>query len=1091
MTKWKTIRLAVGLILASMAAMGQATEGSILGSVLDTSGGAVQGAAVEITNVDTGQKRATVATESGEYVITNVPPGRYTVEAEMRGFKKSVHPAVEVTVKARVRVNLQMTVGEVSQSVEVNSTVGELRTDSAEVSTLVSRNQLGSLPVLNRHILALQVLTPGTFRRWPGAGGDRIGDFSGGESMQVAGLSSGQNNFILDGISNNVELTGGMNAVPAMDAVQEFSIQTNAFSAEFGRAAGAVVNVAMRSGTNDLHGFGYDYLQNNIFNARPYDFSGTNPPITALRKNLFGGGLGGPIKRNRVFLFGNYEGLRQPQGVLEYDTVPTALERNGDFSQSGWTVYDPATLHKDSKGNLVRDPFQGNIIPASRISPLMKTLVSIYPLPNYKDRNPAVLNNFLAQTQNQDAKDAMNLKGDAVLRANDTFTARFGKQWYAKDRSGFMPDNWIGARGTLNGTNAGVTETHVFNPSMVNEVRVGWNYINDGNHPLNNTIIDALESVPGGVITPGYPTVSMRNITSTKAVRPLTTLPTPYIVWQNSLEYMDNLSIYKGKHAIKVGAVYNYNRNDVGSSGATGGIKFSIDGYQTVQTIGGKRPSNQTGTADALLGYASSLTTYYYLDKTRMRDRRFAAFIQDDWRISRKLSLNLGLRYEYSPNWWMKDDRVTNFDLKTGQILVPESGKNYVQSIFGVAGGVLPAGYSYVPLDQVRPKNTGVDFSPRIGFAYLLTNRIVLRGNYGIFMTPPQALSMNNTNGAPFSFQVQLTGDTASPVIIGKGFPASGVYGTLGTNAIPPTQYQLEYRTPYVQKFGMNVQWMPFSKATLEAGYEGNHALRLDDGWRLNYPTPAPGSIDARRPYPQWGEGFGTFFRGFSHYNSLQISWKQQMWHGLSIQSAFTLQHGYGALNSDDPYNFSYGYGNLASNFGQQWNTAVIYDVPVPASWGRALRMAAGGWQTSFITQLRGGLPFTVMSSQTMNDDINSSRANFVVSNGPAALPGDQRSLNRWFNTSAFATPADYTWGNSGLNILQGPGFAQTDLAVQKSLRFFGERLSTTFRAEAMNLFNHVNLGNPASTLGSSNFGTIRSLGGDPRMMQMVLRMSF
>jgi TonB-dependent Receptor Plug Domain len=257
---------------------------------------------------------------------------------------------VELTVKARVRVDLRLEVGEVTQTVEVAGAAAMLKTDSPEVSTLITQEQLQSLPAENRHFLALSVLTPGAYRTY---GHNRIADFSGGESVGFGGLNTGQNNFILDGVSNNVELTGGFNAVPAMDAIQELSIQTDSYSAEFGRSAGAIVNVAMKSGANQFHGFGYDYIQNDIFNARPYDFTGTHPGITPLRKNLFGGGIGGPIKKNKFFFFANYEGLRMPATVIELDTTPTALEKKGDFSQSGWTVYDPATTNAAGKPHAV------------------------------------------------------------------------------------------------------------------------------------------------------------------------------------------------------------------------------------------------------------------------------------------------------------------------------------------------------------------------------------------------------------------------------------------------------------------------------------------------------------------------------------------------------------------------------------------------------------------------------------------------------------------------------------------------------------------------------------------------------------------
>jgi hypothetical protein len=349
---------------------------------------------------------------------------------------------------------------------------------------------------------------------------------------------------------------------------------------------------------------------------------------------------------------------------------------------------------------------------------------------------------------------------------------------------------------------------------------------------------------------------------------------------------------------------------------------------------------------------------------------------------------------------------------------------------------------------------------------------------------------MNNTNGAPFSFQVQLTGDTATPIVIANGFPNSGLYATLNSNAIAPTQYQNRFKTPVVEKYGMNVQWMPLKKTVIEAGYEGNHAYRMDEGWRVNFPTPAPGDINARRPYPQWGEGFGVFFRGYSHFNALEITVRQQPVHGLTIYSAFTAEHSYGAPSSADPYNFSFGYGMLSNDYGRQWATSAIYDLPTPKSVPRAARQLIGGWQASTIVQLRGGLPFSIASSQTMNDNINASRANLVLDNGPAALPGGQRNINRWFNTAAFTVPANYTYGNSGLNILRGPGFAEIDFALQKSLAI-RERYTVTFRAEAENLLNRVNLGNPSSTLGAAAFGAIRGLGGDPRYMQMVLRFAF
>ena len=1066
--------------------MAQATEGSILGSVFDQAGAVLVGANVTVTNLQTNFPRTTVTNSAGEYVVSNLPLGFYSVTAEMEGFKKSIEPSVEMTLKARIRVDLHLNTGSVVQSIDVSSSAPLLKTDTIEVSTLVTREELDALPSLDRNFLSLQVLTPGTLRYWPGAGGDRVGDFSGGESMQVNGVNSGQNNFILDGISNNVVLTGGMNSVPPIDAIQEVAIQTNGYSAEFGRAGGGIVNVALRSGTNNLHGFAYDYIQNDLFNARPYDFTGTNPAKQALRRNLFGAGGGGPIKKDKIFVFFNYEGLRQPQSVIDYDTVPTALERNGDFSQSGWTVYDPTTT--DAAGN--RTAFQGNVIQPGRINPLMSKLIGLFPLPNYKDPNPTILDNYLAIEKNVDSRDTYNVKGDINLRSTDTMTLRYSKQLSRQDRSGFMPGNWIGGRGLLNGNNVGITETHVLTPNMVNEVRAGWNYINDGNSPLNTTSIAELNSIPAAVVQIGYPTVSLDNISSTKAIRPLTTLPNPYIVWQNSLQYMDNLSWHKGKHAFKFGVDFTDQRNSVGGGAPPGGVKFSVDGYATVASVTSKRPENLTGTAEGLLGYVNTLTTYQYGDKTRLYQKAWSAFATDEWRLTQKLSLSLGLRYEYSPNWTTGSDLTTNFDLNTGKILVPETGKNYIQHVIGLPGAVLPSTYQYVSPSAVYGHNDSVDFAPRVGFAYSLNPKLVLRANYGIFYAPATALGLNNNTGAPFSFQVQVIGSTATPIDITKGFPAGGTYSTLASNGIAPVQYQNHYNTPIVEKFGMNLQASSFRKTAIEFGYEGNHAHGLDESWQLNFPTPGPGDINARRPYPLLAEGTATSFVGESFFNAFEATLRQQTVHGFSVQSSLTVEHSYGQNGITNPYNYSYSYGWLASDYGSQWVTSVIYNVPTPIGLPFLVRQTIGGWQASGIVQLRGGLPFSVASSQIMNDDLNASRANISPANRSASLPPGQRSINNWFDADAFTTPANYTYGNSGINILRGPGFSEVEFALQKSFTFY-DRYKATFRSEAENLLNHVNLGNPASTLGVSGFNTIRSLGGDPRYMQMVLRFAF
>src|SRR5262245_46955154 len=357
------------ILLAPVRAHGQATEGAVLGAVQDTSGAAISGATVSVSNEGTGATRQTTTGQLGEYVVTSLPLGVYTVSVEAPGFKKAVRTHIGITVKARIRMNLALEVGELNQSVEVTSQAPLMKTDTPELGGVVTREHLQEIPVFARNYLALSALVPGTTR---GPKADRRRDFAG-EAVTVAGLSSEANNFIIDGISNNNEFNGGMGVAPAIDGLQEFAIQTSQYSAEFGRAGGGVINLAIKSGTNEFHGFGYDYLRNNKLDARPYDFTGTNPASAPIRRNQFGAGLGGPIRRNKIFLFGSYEGVRFPNNAITSNVVPTAAQRRGDFSSTPAIVYaDPATTRTDpaNASRLIRTPFPGNIIPSTRQSPI-------------------------------------------------------------------------------------------------------------------------------------------------------------------------------------------------------------------------------------------------------------------------------------------------------------------------------------------------------------------------------------------------------------------------------------------------------------------------------------------------------------------------------------------------------------------------------------------------------------------------------------------------------------------------------------------------------------------------------------------------
>lgn len=1077
------------LLLINVAPIrGQATEGSILGTVTDPSGATVANGNITVASVETGNARKAVTNDAGEYVVTNLPLGHYTVSAQASGFKRVVQPPVEITVKARVRVDFSLQVGDTSQSVEVTGATPLIRTDSAEVGGVVSRQVLQEIPVFGRNFMSLASLVPGTTS---GALSSRQRDFSG-SAITIGGAAAEANNFIIDGISNNMEFSGAMGVTPAIDAIQEFAVQTSQYSAEFGRSGGGVVNVAIRSGSNEYHGFAYDYLRNSVLDARPYDFTGTNPPIQPLRRNQFGAGMGMPIIKNRLFLFGNYEGTRFPNSTNEFDIVPTPLEKTGDFSKSGFTVADPFSL----AANGTRNPFPGNIIPSSRFDPTGVALLKAYPDPNYTDPNPTVRNNYYATDVNKDTLDSFNIKTDANLSAADRMTGRISQQRGSRLRSSWMPNQVLGGNGKLDATNVGLTYTHIFSPSVVNEARAGYNYLNFGNSMLNQDEVIDPAQIPGYNVLSfarGYPSLSIRNYTSAAAVRPIASVPNPFFLVENTWQYMDNLSINKGSHAIKLGVEYGR----VGANrfqGRNGGGSVSYNGSYTTPVIGAVLEAARNGVPDMLLGTASAFSTQYAFDAVRIHSVRTSAFIQDDWRVTPKLTLNLGLRWDYFGPYHEEQDRFANFDPTTGIRLVPESARSVVQNTLGSPGGALPDGWQYVPLDRVIPQPNYRNFSPRFGFAYSGLNKIVLRGGYGIFYGVTVSNNFNNsgTEGNPFFFDYSLPAEISKPIIVSQGFPVGGALAPLATNTFSAYYGPLNRHDPYTEKWNFNIQMNPFQKTAIEIGYSGQNARAFSTLVPGNTPSPGPGDIQARRPYPNVGFFWQYVPVNDSNFHALEISFRQQDFHGLVIQSAFTFSKALGYdqgtdATLNDPYNLRYDYGPLTYDVRKRWVTAVAYNIPTP-TWNRFTKVVLGNWNTSGLLTLQGGFPFTVgVSGPTLNNGAGTNRANELRDPN---LPTDQRNQNQWFDTSAFSTPPNYVWGAQGNNTLRGPGLAQLDFAIEKRIPV-RESMRFTFRMESQNFLNRVQLGQPAATLNGANFGVIRSLQGVPRNIQFVGRFEF
>ncbi len=1087
----RTIVLAGALLLIvalspTECVFGQATEGTIFGLLRDPSGAVVTTATVNVENVDTGVVRTTHPNETGEYVVSNLPLGSYRVSVEAAGFKRSLQPPVTLTVKARIRVDMTLEVGEATQSVEVSAAAALIKTDTPEVGGLVTREELNEVPVFDRNFMTLAGLVPGTTE---GPASARQRDFSG-SAITVGGAAAEANNFIVDGVSNNMEFSGAMGVTPPIDAIQEFAIQTSQYSAEFGRSGGGVVNVAIRSGTNQYHGFLYDYLRNDKLDAKSYDFTNTRPAKQPLRRNQFGGGIGMPVLKNRLFFFGNYEGLRSRSTTNTISSAPTAEEKRGDFSKSGFVVADPNLVT-----GTTRTPFPGDIIPANRLDPSGVALLALLPTPNYND--PTIPHAYYSNDRNLDNSNSFNLKMDANFSTKNVLTGRTSQQYVNRRRSSWVPDDVLGGKATLNATNSGLTFTRLISSRMVNEARMGYNYLRFGNEMLyTNQVLDPA-TIPGlNVLSfaTGYPTVTIRNYTGPATIRPIASVPNPFFLVEHSWQYMDNLSFTLNRHAIKAGAEYGRVASNR-FQGRNGGANLSFTGTYTTPNIGAALEAARNGIPDVLLGLTTSFTTQYAFDAVRIRSSRVSGFVQDDWRVRKNLTLNLGLRWDYFGPYTEEQDRVANFDPASAVRVVPESARRVVQNVLGVPNGNLPAGWRYGSPDDVYPHKNLANFAPRFGFAWSPSSRFVLRGGIGLFYASTTANDFNNagTEGNPFFFDYTLTGDNVNPIVVRNGFPGTGAANVLAQPTFAAYYGPRDRHDPYTEKWSFNIQALPLRKTAIEIGYTGQNGKAFPALLPGNQPLPGPGTIQTRRPYPNIGPYTQYLPINDSHYEALEITVRQREFHGLSVHAAFTYSKALGLSNGtgtslNDSYNAHYDWGTLGYDLPRKLVASFVYKLPVLTNWNRPLRGVFGGWMLSGLTNFRDGYPFTVgVSGPTLNNGAGTNRANLLRDPN---LPSDQRSRDKWFDTAAFSAPPNYVWGNQGKNMLRGPALFQMDAGVQK--RFpISESKRFVVRADSQNIFNRVQLGTPIATFGASGFGSIRSLAGGPRNVQLALRFEY
>ena len=1185
--------LALMVILAGMS-FAQKDAGTIAGTVKDASGAVVAHAKVTVTDVDRGTQFSTTTNTSGEYVASPLHVGRYRVEVEQAGFKKAESTEVELSVQQRAVLDFTLQIGGGTEHVEVTATGPQLERETSELGQVVERQQVANLPLNGRNFAQLALLTAGTAPSEPGARDE------GGYGFSANGARSLQNNFLLDGVDNNSNLPDLLNETnfviqPSVEALQEFKVQTNSYSAEFGRGNGAIINAVIKSGTNKFHGSAWEFLRNEKFDARNF-FDTSRQPY---KQNQFGGSFGGPIAKNKLFFFVDYEGLRIRQAEPQTAIVPTLDQRNGDFS----SLIDYTTPVIDSSTNAAvldcngRPTYAGeifnsrlaqtlaaptannptgicgmpfgydagglplNIMPGGLIDPLAGALSKLFPNPNANNAGF----NFLADPKQQTSRNNFDVRIDYNLRQSDALFGRFSYE----DQPSLIPSPFQVTGGDGGGFFTGnednsyksfaLSETHIFNPHVVNEFRFGYNRIYSQRLQFNANQ-QASQIIPGGVDFPGIPFVPGNGGLPQLTYSDISTLGSPTFLpsreIQNTYTWSDNLTYVHNKHSMKFGTEIRWEEFTIFQPAESrGALDFGsgFTGNPGVLSSDQSGAFGGSGYASFLLGISDGggITSLHNIDYRRPT---YAFFAQDDWKVTDKLTLNLGLRYELFTTVKEKHDQQGTYDLDTQTLIVPK-GQNVT---------LTPTIASYIPLSaSATPGLISPDknnFAPRIGLAYAATNKLVIRAGYGIFyggtengpysnpspgFNPPYFTSQSFNNPCGLGSANPAAGQTDCTIpglsFLQDGFPADSL-----TDPNTPILFSVDPNlvTPYMQQWHLSTQYQLPWDTLFEVTYAGSKGTKLYTFFNGNQaaPTDDPNiPLADRRPIPAVDSAIQWFrSSGKSNYNSMQVRLEKRFNGGLYFLTAYTWAHSLdiasnanlGAQNGGDFRYFKYPnaeYGNSDFDIRQRLVVSYIYDLP----FGHGKRWAGdatgakqaliGGWQVGGITSASTGNWYTItdnigFSNSDNGGNVGSSQRPDVIADPFKAGPvpsnpdascqatisqggsaADQvRTLETWFNPCAFTNPPAGSFGNVGRNTIQAPGYQIWDFTIFKNFKL-SERTRLEFRSEFFNVWNHTNPQFAKSGPQNSNNATVRDAPGfgaltaarPPRQVQFALKLSF
>lgn len=1077
-------RLGLATVLIATMLPAQTASATLVGRVTDPSGASIAGATVRVRNVDTGEVRTVESLASGEYTVSYLRPGMYEATIEFPGFRPLHETGRELKLDETARLDARLDVGTSATAVEVTASAPLLNTENSSRGEVIAGRELTEMPLNGRDFTDLAFMVSGV---QPAEQGQK------GAGLSMNGARADSSNVIVDGFNNQNPRDAGVNVRPPLDSLQEFKVQTSGYSAEHGRLAGGVVNMALRSGGNAFHGSAFEFMRHDVFDARNFFDAGKSK----LRRNQFGATLSGPVRipgvydgRNRTFFVVSWESFREVQGSTQLAMVPTALERQGDFSQSadasGKPVFvkDPLLSGTCSASNQAAC-FPGNRIPPSRFSPISQKLLAYYPLPN----RPGQVNNFASAANAPDDWNTYLFKVDQIAGRKDNLSFR----WIRRDEDSLNP--FAGGATGIFGTDSldtqhllGANWVRTFAPTLLNEFRAGFTrtvHLGIGAHAGHDHAADL--GITGTTTDPklvGFPRIT---ITGLPVLGENTSTPIDYTV--NTYQWADTLTLVKSKHTLRFG--FDSIRTQF----------FQPTNTNFRGTFAFQNRNTSVPFADFLLGLPNTTSRRIGTATNYIFSTNYGFFVQDDYRITPAVTLNIGVRYELQMPPYEKYGQMTNFVPGLKKLILADTvtAPNYQATVAqaGLANLIGLARDYGLPKALVNTQYSNL--APRFGFAWrpFRDNRTVLRGGYGVYYTGSRLnpIRTDLTGGFPFSISQTFNrqASNVNALTFANPFPPAlaSIQGVTSS-----TGYEVNAPSSYLQSWNFTVERDVFRGVAAELGYAGSKGTHLGRKYDMNqvYRQPALQLPDGSYPRPITGLNTITYyaFGSNSSYQAGIFSVRKRFEHGLF----FRFNYAYGkSIDTASGLNYAGDGGFSSAQDARNLNSErgrSDFDIRHVASMNLTCQLPfrnnllARGWQIAATGRFYSGQPFT---PQLSNGNISQGEPTRPDRIRHGSLPNP--APERWYDISAFPLVplAAFRFGNSGRNILDGPGYAGLNLAVSRRFQF-SERAGLQLRWEAFNITNHANFMLPNVNVDVANAATITSAQ-PARVMQFGIRASF